>query len=114
MLNGGKEMKKKKIMTGVAIGAALTGVVFGGCGRVQHLYGPPPEPEDSVFQTETAPSATMETLYGPSADVTTQADESNETEPGVTEFQAEENLKEAQPEPSTAAPLYGPPADVAK
>jgi hypothetical protein len=114
MLNGGKEMKKKKIMTGVAIGAALTGVVFGGCGRVQNLYGPPPETDEPVFQSETDSSSTMETLYGPPADLTTETDESKATEPGVTEFQAEENMKEAQPEPSTAAPLYGPPADVAE
>ncbi len=107
-------MKKKKIMTGVAIGAALTGVMFGGCGRVQDLYGPPPELEESLVQTETDSAFTMETLYGPPADVTTQADVSNETEPDVTESQTEEEPTDAQSELDTAAPLYGPPPDVAQ
>ena len=107
-------MKKKKIMTGVAIGAALTGVVFGGCGLVQNLYGPPPETDEPVFQSETDPSSTMETLYGPPADLTTEADESKATEPDVTESQTEEEPTDAQSELDTAAPLYGPPADIAE
>ena len=39
-------MKKKKILSGVAVGAALAGVVLGGCSNApfqeQDLYGPPP------------------------------------------------------------------------
>lgn len=91
-------MKKKKIMTGVAVGAALAGVVLGGCARVQNLYGPPPDTEDAL-ESETPYEGELsqeETLYGP---------------PGETDSVPEAEIP-SDAELSTAAPLYGPPPDV--
>ena len=113
-------MKKKKILTGVAIGAALTGVMFGGCGRVQDLYGPPPETDDPVLQSETDPSAAMETLYGPPADLTTESEEPQTADVETTGSQTAEEetasteLQTQESEINTAAPLYGPPGDVSE
>ena len=113
-------MKKKKILTGVAIGAALTGVVFGGCGQVQDLYGPPPELDEPVLQAETDPASTTEVLYGPPADLTTEAEDSQVTDAQTTKSQfAEEETASTEystqeSEINTAMPLYGPPADVAE
>ena len=79
-------MKKKKILTGAAIGASMAGLLFGGCKAVpQDLYGPPPE-----------------ALYGPPADENTETYPGEETEKTQTDAAAET-------EPSTAMALYGPP-----
>lgn len=113
-------MKKKKILTGVAIGAALTGVMFGGCGQVQDLYGPPSETDESVLQTETGTVLSMEAGSVFTADSTAESEEPQTTDVETEEAQTTEDviastaLPVPESEPDTAMPLYGPPADVAE
>ncbi len=104
-------MKKKKILTGAAIGASMAGLLFGGCKAVpQDLYGPPPEalygpPAETETLTEGPTDEELfpaETLYGPPADENTEADFGEKTEEAQTDATAEA-------EPSTAMALYGPP-----
>lgn len=107
-------MKKKKILSGVAVGAALAGVVLGGCSNApfqeQDLYGPPPE-SDLVIESPTDEELSeIEALYGPPPQEDTSAESEAETQ----------NAEETQPteaersneETTTAMPLYGPPPAV--
>ena len=106
-------MKKKKIMTGMAVGAALAGLMLGGCGGggAQGLYGPPPEdlygpPPDTDYYEESETDvdendfSSEQTLYGPPADETTTQDET--VSDGTL----------APSEEDTVQPLYGAPPDV--
>ena len=117
-------MKKKKFITGVAIGTALAGVMLGGCTGdpfvPQDLYGPPPESESGYVSEEPSEEElrSVETLYGPPAD----EDPVDETDPapeedmqsqtGESAESADETFPDMSSEYDTAVPLYGPPPDV--
>ena len=112
-------MKKKKILSGVALGAAMAGMMLSGAGctnQVQDLYGPPPDTEPGFTEqlTEDDLASPAETLYGPPADLGTEASAdalpSEEGENENTEKeQTDESEAPSEEERSTAAPLYGPP-----
>ena len=106
-------MKKKKIMSGVAIGAALAGVMLGGCDMLepQDLYGPPPDTVPGYeLTTEEDLASPEETLYGPPAD--TDAESGGDLSEEET---ADEQTQEADfptvelSSSSDAEVLYGPP-----
>lgn len=72
-------MKKRKLVTGLGVGAALSGMLFGAGCRPQCVYGPPPDVPDDAAVEETAEAQTTEfepgsmsteTVYGPPADET--------------------------------------------
>ena len=111
-------MKKKRILSGVALSAAMAGMMLSGAGctnQVQDLYGPPPETESGYSDQSTTEelASPAETLYGPPAVLGTEADtdpsvpseeeKSSSTESGESDTSTEEDL-------STAMPLYGPPS----
>ena len=69
-------MKKRKLVTGLGVGAALSGMLFGAGCRPQCVYGPPPD-DTAVEDTQPAETETFEpgstspeTVYGPPADET--------------------------------------------
>ena len=106
-------MKKKKILSGVAVGAALAGVMLGGCSggpfQEQDLYGPPPE-SDTVIESPTDEELSVpETLYGPPPQEDTSIESETEGEAQDTEETASLESELSEEDPSKAVPLYGPP-----
>ncbi len=110
-------MKKRRIIKGLGVGAALSGMLFGAGCNPQCVYGPPPDVPDetAVEETEEAQttgfepgSMSTETVYGPPAEETTFA-------PADMELQ---NAYGPPPETTGFDPadmeiedVYGPPAE---
>ena len=70
-------MKKRKLVTGLGVGAALSGMLFGAGCRPQCVYGPPPD-DTAVEDTQPAETETFEpgstspeTVYGPPTEAST-------------------------------------------
>ena len=108
-------MKKRKLVKGLGIGAAFTGMLFGAGCHPQCVYGPPPEkdpgnttaPAQTVeAETFEAQSMPTETVYGPPQDMTdfdpSEMDVEDVYGPPVEDF---------DPETMEEAPLYGPPPE---
>ena len=100
-------MKKGVLLKGTAVGAAIAGLVLGGC-RHQNVYGPPPDATDDYDPATMA----VEAVYGPP--------EYFESEKGIEASEASESkTQEEKTDESTDAdqnlpdPLYGPPSDSA-
>ena len=112
-------MKKKKILSGVAVGAAMAGVMLSGCAGcanlVQDLYGPPPDEESGYSRqlTEEDLPSNAETLYGPPADLETEAPTeavpSKDETDGARKEETDESETASDESSSYAVPLYGPP-----
>ena len=93
-------MKKRKLLKGTAIGAAIAGVMLGGC-RPQTVYGPPPDTTDDYDPG----TMVVEDVYGPPEyfDSTYESEtEESATEATDTTF---------SPEDMDVEEVYGPPAD---
>ena len=82
-------MKKRKLLKGTAIGAAVAGLALGGCAQIQDVYGPPPDSTDPYDPG----TMIVEDVYGPPEYFSQEE---------VTEFETTDELNEA---------VYGPPAE---
>ncbi len=110
-------MKKRRLIKGLGVGAALTGAALGltGCNfhpnnmEVTEVYGPPIVQDDPEYETA-APTdydpenAAIEAVYGPPPEEgSIPVDTPEETDTAQAE--------DFDPETMTTVPLYGPPWD---
>lgn len=94
-------MKKRKILKGTVIGAAIAGLTLGGC-SVQDVYGPPPDATDEFDPT----SMVVEDVYGPPP----EAFESTLPEDSDQQTNAAPDTTD-DPTDMDEGNLYDPPAD---